>query len=189
MVVWEAWGDQTGVDPFTHKLDELGHITHGHLPENDYYGGTAFVGVNPLAMVDCYTKQVRIRGFLYLPGDYYSSGPSHCVPTIKRGQSLTFVNADANPLGSFGNLLSPSPFYLQSIFHTVTSCQKPCDLNYGISYPLANGSGQFDSGELGIGTPGVGKLSWSTPASLPPGTYTFYCRIHPWMRGVFRIVG
>jgi plastocyanin len=23
---------------------------------------------------------------------------------------------------------------------------------------------------------------------LPPGTYTFFCRIHPWMRGVFRII-
>jgi plastocyanin len=31
-------------------------------------------------------------------------------------------------------------------------------------------------------------LTWSTPKNLPPGTYTFYCRIHPFMRGVFRII-
>ena len=36
--------------------------------------------------------------------------------------------------------------------------------------------------------PPTGKLSWSTPTSLKPGTYTFFCRIHPFMRGVFRIV-
>ena len=188
MVVWEAWGDMRGVDPFTHRLDERGHITHGHLPENNYHGGTAWIGVNPLALPDCATKRVLIAGFRYLPGDFSSRGSGRCVPTISRGQSLTFVNEDANPLGAFSFSLTPNPFYLQSIFHTVTSCAKPCDLNYGISYPVANGSIRFDSGQLGIGTPGVGRLSWSTPKSLPPGTYTFFCRIHPWMRGVFRIL-
>ncbi|MDQ6608144.1 MAG: hypothetical protein M3Z06_16555 [Actinomycetota bacterium] len=39
-----------------------------------------------------------------------------------------------------------------------------------------------------LDTPAIGRLSWNTPKSLPPGTYTFYCRIHPFMRGVFRIV-
>jgi plastocyanin len=32
-------------------------------------------------------------------------------------------------------------------------------------------------------------VNWSTPANLPPGTYTFFCRIHPFMRGVFRVIG
>jgi hypothetical protein len=188
MVVWEAWDDTRGIDPFTHRLDERGHITHGHLPENNYHGGTAWIGVNPLARPECAVKRVIIAGFRYLPGDFRDKGSDRCIPTISRGHSITFVNEDANPLGTFGNLLSPSPFYLQSIFHTVTSCGKPCDLNYGISYPLAGGRFPFDSGQLGVGTPGVGRLRWTTPANLPPGTYTFYCRIHPWMRGVFRIV-
>jgi len=26
-----------------------------------------------------------------------------------------------------------------------------------------------------------------TPADLAPGLYTYFCRIHPWMRGAFRI--
>ncbi len=189
MVVWEAWGDTRGVDPFAHRLDQRGHITHGHLAENNYHGGTAWIGVNPLALPECATKRVLIAGFRYLPGDFTNTRSSRCIPTISRGHSITFVNEDANPLGTFDNFLAPSPFYLQSIFHTVTSCGALCDRNYGISYPLATGPVAFDSGELGIGTPGVGRLSWRTPTSLPPGTYTFYCRIHPWMRGVFRVIG
>ena len=43
---------------------------------------------------------------------------------------------------------------MESVFHTVTSCQDPCGLNTGISYPLANGAGDFDSGQLGLGHPG-----------------------------------
>ena len=186
MVVWEAWGDTRGTDPFTHALDQKGHITHGHLPENNEHGGTAWIGVNPTAIPDCAAKRVLIAGFRYLPGDFRGTGSDRCIPTVPRGHSITFVNEDASPFGTFGNLLAPNPFYLQSVFHTVTSCAGPCNRNYGISYPLA--SGLFDSGQLGIGTPGVGRLTWKTPRNLPPGTYTFFCRIHPWMRGVFRIV-
>jgi plastocyanin len=46
----------------------------------------------------------------------------------------------------------------------------------------------LDSAQLGVGTPASGKLVWSTPTGLKPGTYTFFCRIHPFMRGVFRII-
>jgi hypothetical protein len=190
MVVWEAWGDTSGVNPFIHRVDQWGHLTHGRLSENIDHGGLAWIGVNPLAAPECATNRVLIAGFRYLPGGFVKGDPPNCIPTINRGQRLTFVNEDASPLGTlggFGNLLMPNPFYLSSIFHTVTSCKKPCNLNYAISYPLA--SGWFDSGQLGIGTPGVGRLKWSTPSALPPGTYTFFCRIHPWMRGVFRIVG
>jgi hypothetical protein len=193
MVVWEAWNDQRGVDPFTKTLDENGHVTHGHLPENSYYGGTKFVGVNPKALPTCHPRQIVIAGFRYLPGDISTAADRNhgCVPTVRQGHSLTFVNEDASSQGTFDptTLFDPSVDYLKSIFHTVTSCQKPCGLNYGISYPVANGGGAFDSGQLGAGLPAVGRLSWSTPTSLKPGTYTFFCRIHPWMRGVFRVIG
>lgn len=185
MVVWEAWNDPRGVNPFTQRLDESGHVTHGHLPENNYPGGTQWVGVNPTTLPPCYTDRVLIAGFKYIPA---TSGNKNCVPTIRRGQSITFVNEDASPLGTF-NIFAPNPFYMASIFHTVTSCKDPCGLNYGIAYPLADGAGDFDSGQLGVALPGVGRLTWSTPTSLSPGTYTFFCRIHPWMRGVFRILG
>ena len=47
---------------------------------------------------------------------------------------------------------------------------------------------QFDSGELGDRRPADARarLDWSTPTNLPPGTYTYFCRIHPFMRGAFR---
>jgi hypothetical protein len=183
MVVWEAWGGQNGVDPFTHKLDQRGYVTHGHLPENSYYGGTQWVGVNPKSLSTCRTHKVLIAGFKYIP----AGGGTNCVPTTKKGRAITFVNEDASALGTF-NPVNPNPFYLGSVFHSVTTCKYPCALNTGISYPLANGPGNFDSGQLAVGLPGVGRLQWSTPKNLPPGTYTFFCRIHPFMRGVFRIV-
>jgi hypothetical protein len=189
MVVWEAWGDTRGTDAFNHRLDQQGIITHGRLRENIDDGGMAWIGVNPTAAPDCAAKKVLIVAFKYVPGGFAKGDPSNCIPTINKGQSLTFQNEDANPMGAFGglaNALTPNPFYLQSIFHTVTSCAGPCNRNYGIGYPLANG--WFDSGELGAGTPGVGRLTWTTPRSLPRGTYYFFCRIHPWMRGVFRIL-
>jgi hypothetical protein len=188
MVVWEAWNDTTGVDPFNHAIDQRSHLTHRHLPENSYYGGSAFVGVNPTAWAECAVSRVVIAGFQYLPGDFAPGSRSrHCIPTIKEGHTLKFVNEDSSPQATF-NVFNPNPFYLSSIFHTVTSCAKPCRLNYGIAFPVANGPHAFDSGELGVGIPGVGRLSWNTPSDLPPGTYTFYCRIHPWMRGLFRII-
>jgi hypothetical protein len=189
MVVWEAWNDTQGVNPFSHQLDQTSHLTHGHLAENSYYGGSAYIGVNPTAWAECAKKKVVIAGFHYLPGDFSSKGSTRCIPTITKGHSLEFVNQDANPMGTF-NPVTPNPFYLESVFHTVTSCKDPCDLNYGIAYPVSNGNARyaFDSGELGVGLPGVGRLTWNTPANLPAGTYTFFCRIHPWMRGVFRII-
>jgi hypothetical protein len=189
MVVWEAWNDTSGVDPFARKLDERGHVTHGHLKENNHHGGTASsLYVNPTTLRNCSRKQVLIAGFTFLPGDLSSTGPSTCAPTVKRGNSLTFVNEDASPSSTFGNLFTPNPDYLQSIFHSITACKNPCGLDTGISYPLANGAGNYDSGQLGIGTPAVGRISWTSPTNLAPGTYTYFCRIHPFMRGVFRIV-
>jgi hypothetical protein len=188
MVAWEAWGDTRGVNPFAHKLDERGHITHGHLSENNHHGGTATLYVNPATLSSCSRRQVLIAGFTFLPGDLSSTGPRTCAPAVTRGKSLTFLNEDANPLATFGDLLSPNPFYLQSIFHSITTCQNPCGLDTGISYPLANGPGNYDSGQLGIGTPAVGRISWKTPTKLAPGPYTYFCRIHPFMRGVFRVV-
>jgi hypothetical protein len=187
MVVWEAWDDETGRDPFTHATDQRGHVTHGHLAENNHHGGSAVVTANVKTFKRCFTHKVVIGGFRYSPGDLSATGSQRCAPTIRKGQSLTFVNADAYNAGPL-NPFSPSKLYLASIFHSVTSCQYPCGLNTGISYPLANGAGGYDSGQLGDGTPAIDRLTWSTPTSLKPGTYTFFCRIHPFMRGVFRII-
>jgi hypothetical protein len=188
MVVWEAWNREGGTDPFAHPVDERGHVTHGHLAEDNNHGGAYPLSTTATAFPDCSRRTVQISQFQYNPGDFTSTGMNRCVPTVTQGHSITFVNDDASPL-SPGNPLSPTKAYLDSVFHTVTSCQNPCGLNTGISYPLANGPGNYDSGQLGLGSPATGKLSWTTPTNLKPGTYTFFCRIHPFMRGVFRIIG
>ena len=96
--------------------------------------------------------------------------------TIPPPDDLTFFNADAN----------------KNIFHTITSCKAPCNRSTGIGYPLANGPVDFDSGELGFGPQGftaaANRDTWTVPTSLSPGTYTYFCRIHPFMRGSFRVV-
>ena len=64
----------------------------------------------------------------------------------------------------------------------------PCNRSTGIAYPRADAAVQFDSGELGIaGPPTANRLTWQTPTDLKAGTYTYFCRIHPFMRGAFRV--
>jgi len=49
----------------------------------------------------------------------------------------------------------------------------------------------FDSRQLAFGpvalTAFANRSDWRTPATLPPGTYTYFCRVHPFMRGSFRV--
>ena len=120
---------------------------------------------------------IGIQSFAYR-GDP-NAGPS--VPTIEPGQTLTFRNNDAVPR--------------VNAFHTITGCKEPCTGTTGIAYPIANGPVTFDSGELGFngnnggipGEPAADTDSWKTPQDLPSGTYTYFCRIHPFMRGAFRV--
>jgi plastocyanin len=177
MVVWMADGT-AGADPFSTPVNVPGFLTHGHLPEDDNHGG-------PTPDTKHYFDETKLPSHM-VPNGYvidisnfaYASGDmslATSVPTIKQGQSITFDNLDA-PLGN-------------GIWHTITACREPCDGGTGIAYPLANGRIQFDSGELGdAGGPSSGHLTWSTPTDLPPGTYTYFCRIHPFMRGAFRVV-
>jgi plastocyanin len=96
---------------------------------------------------------------------------------VREGNSLTFRNADSD----------------QTIWHTITACKEPCNKSTGIAYPLADGRVQFDSGQLGFGpsfaTAAANRDSWSTPKNLKKGTYTYFCRVHPFMRGAFRVKG
>ena len=211
MVVWEAWNSQIGLDvfdghrirhplamtvrsldPFSHGIDQHGYLTHGHLHENDEHGGSTFIGIPLSKIPDCApgTNTVDIRHFVYNPGGFDASGKNLCIPTIKIGQAVTFVNQDA-PADPGVSPIFPwtDPRYVTAIFHTVTDCQNPCGLDTGISYPLANGAVNFDSGQLGYGIPAKNTLSWTTPTNLKPGLYTYFCRIHPFMRGVFRVIG
>ena len=120
---------------------------------------------------------MTIDDFTYGQGDLSALGKAGLPPTIQRGQSLTFKNLDA----------------ARDIYHSITACKEPCNRTPGIAYPLADGSSVFDSGELGFGPPGMtptaNRDTWSTPTDLADGTYTYFCRIHPFMRGSFRVTG
>jgi plastocyanin len=119
--------------------------------------------------------------FTYLPGEF-----SLGIPTVSLGEPLTFLNQDA----------------ALDIWHTVTSCAYPCNGDTGIAFPLADGVSDqgtlvdFDSGELGIGIPGLtavkNEIRWDLPITADDGfrsgeRYTYFCRIHPSMRGVFAV--
>jgi plastocyanin len=176
VVAYMAAGDH-GADPFRKNIFTTGRLTHGHLPENDNHGGKDQGSADPAKQPDTATvdSRVGIAGFEYLPGNIGLTGPMGNPPAVARGSSLRFGNLDA----------------AAQVFHTITACAQPCNRSTGISYPLADGPVQFDSGELGYGPAGntaaANRSEWETPKDLPAGTYTYFCRIHPYMRGAFRV--
>jgi plastocyanin len=185
MVVWFTDGAQPGArDPFTQTVDWHGQLTHGHLPENNNHGGSALSGLpDPTSMLSGPpTRNVDIKNFVYGRGDLGLTGPSGRPPVVRAGKSITFTNLDSLPGAPLRT----------SIYHTITACKAPCNRTTGIAYPTANAGVQFDSKELGYGPAGFTAASnrhtWRTPRNLRAGTYTFFCRIHPFMRGSFRVV-
>ena len=117
-------------------------------------------------------SRVVIANFQYLPGGRTAPGDMALPPTVKQGSSLTFVNGDQQA----------------NIRHSVTTCRYPCNGRYVSNYPHADG--RWDSGDLGYDpiTGGSTNPVASTPPDLPVGKYAYYCRMHPFMRGEFRVV-
>jgi plastocyanin len=160
-------------------LCERGPVTHGHMAEAEHYGGTGGAGLS--AMPGQVADTVHMAGFLYAPGDLSTLALTG-IPQVHLGQKLEFVNEDA----------------ALDVYHTATSCQAPCTGSTGIAYPLADAAGvDFDSTELGISPPVFGpasnKLTYDLSVDAAGGfqaggTYTYFCRIHPFMRGAFQVV-
>ena len=118
------------------------------------------------------TNQVTIANFQYQPGDRTLSGQLGAPARIKQGTSLTFLNVDQ----------------ALNIRHSVTTCRWPCNGPYVANYPLPDGI--WDSGTLGYDVIDGGSPNpiASTPPDLATGHYSYFCRIHPWMRGAFEVV-
>jgi hypothetical protein len=185
-----------GVDPFKAPRDNSsgcdagpakgrlcmqGLVTHGHYAENGNHSGP---GGKWTGTTGASTRQVGIADFQYTPGDI-SSQSTFGVPTVKLGTDLNFTNVEGT-----------------SIYHTVTACAFPCLGKTGSAFPLSDGrtSGgrklDFDSSELGIGAPYIGatsqRLTWQLPVTAQSGfkpgeVVTYFCRIHPFMRGAFKV--
>jgi len=174
-------GAQGGLDPFRNRrrVDRRGKITHGHLRENRVHGGKKWVLPDARRLPDGPAVSnggtVNIEGFVYGQGDLVGRGSLRNPPVVAPGQAFTYFNSDAP----------------KQIEHTITACKAPCNKTTGIAYPLADAKIQFDSGQLGFGPRGVTAAAqrdtWQTPNNLPSGTYTYFCRVHPFMRGAFRV--
>ena len=117
------------------------------------------------------TNTVTIANFQYHPGDYSLGGIEGAPPRVPQGTSMNFINIDQ----------------ALNIRHSVTTCRWPCNGPYVANYPLPNGI--WDSGTLGfdIIDGGSPNPTASTPPDLKPGKYSYFCRIHPWMRGAFEV--
>jgi hypothetical protein len=179
---WESMGimitymadSGPGRNPFRKRVNFPGRPTHGHLPENDNHGGRRTSMPDPRTLPDGPENPglVDILDFKYRLGDLSLAGAGGLPPVVRRGQSLLFRNSD-NP---------------RRIYHSITSCKPPCNRSTGIAYPIADGPVQFESNTLGTAVPpATGALEYRTPSNLDPGTYTYFCRIHPFMRGAFRV--
>lgn len=167
-----------GRNPYAVNVAGEGVLNHGHTSENEDYGGEDTTGLpDPATLPDGLlgSDPITVGGpGSYIPGGLSLTGDSGRPPVIEQGETFTFQMSP-------GSLSSGA-------WHSVTSCKSPCNRSTGISYPIPDSDIQFDSGQLGTGgPPTVNRASWKTPSDLPPGTYTFFCRIHPVMRGAIRV--
>jgi hypothetical protein len=204
-------------DPSTGTVDQTDHLTHGRLKENIDSGvRKRNVGLrNPIRLrTGPYKDRIVIRHFVYSQGDLSLPGKAGLPPAVRQGRSLTFVNEDVplterfhtitacrapcNLTGGIGYPLANGPGFDSG------------ELGYGPTIAL----GLYSQGAAGSvpitavvpkptdkvnckGVPGligvlangcVGTQVYKTPKNLSPGTYSYFCRIHPFMRGAFRVV-
>lgn len=179
-ISYVAFGED-GVDPFVNRVDHLKELNHGPLPENENHGGKPVKGApDPTKMPNGLSPsgELLIGGYTFGGGDFFGvPGAAGRPLVVKQGDSLTFRLAAGD--------------VSKEMWHSLTSCKTPCNRSTGIAYPLPNGEQVFDSGQLGPrqdNTGAIGRTTWSTPTDLSVGTHTFYCRIHPLMRGAIRVV-
>jgi plastocyanin len=168
-----------GPDPFADPPPTSGVLTHGERPETANIGGEPTGLVDPRTLPDGSTVDdvVTVAGFAFTPGNVGTSGPIGNPPVVRKGRELRFENADA----------------ATQTYHTITACKAPCNRSTGLAYPLADGEVDFDSGVLGYGVREVGAPTRNRheyaldTTQLDTGTYTYFCRVHPFMRGAFRV--
>jgi hypothetical protein len=208
-----------GVDPFTGTVDQTDHLTHGRLKENIDVGVRARnPGLrNPLRLRSGpYRDRIVIRNFVYRNGDLTLRGRAGRPPRVRQGHSLEFVNADDPLTVRFHTITScRTPCNRTGgIGYPLADARRIFDsgeLGYGPTIPAGSYvSGQTGSvpitaavdepaprarckavgGLVGLLADGcVGTAIYRTPKNLRPGTYTYFCRVHPFMRGAFRVVG
>ena len=206
-----------GVDPFEGTVDQTDTLTHGRLPENiDTNVRERNPGLsNPLRLRGGPRRErVAIRNFVYERGDLSQTGRAGLPPTVVQGRSLTFVNRDeplterfhtitacrapCNLTGGIGYPLANGPVRFDSgELGFGPSIDQSIYAGSAASVPITAAVNTPAPRERCKGVPGlvnliangcVGRTTWRTPKTLKPGTYTYFCRVHPFMRGAFRVV-
>jgi hypothetical protein len=184
----------------TKTLCLRGQVTHGAVDEsgNGRLDPCAGGACPPLPTNDGpLVSEIRSVAFRYGEADMGIINATG-IPRVKKGEPVRLWNYDT----------------AARIWHTYTRCKEPCTGPTLINYPIANGGNgtagdpmDFESMEIGyglfwepsksqVGPEGYQRpnqkwvengLFWDfTPAET--GTYSFYCRIHPGMRGAFKVV-
>ncbi|MGH2829516.1 MAG: hypothetical protein ACRDJM_03425 [Actinomycetota bacterium] len=180
--------------PTQTRLCLRGQVSHPHLSASGNHGVRGGQPVNWTAIPDgLHLSDVPVGGFSFGPAEQ-GVAVTTGVPYVDLGESISFHNADT----------------ADNMWHTITRCALPCTGATTVDYPIADGGsgnlvwvpfdpvpanppyGQwtdpmdFDSQQLGIGLGAVQRVSWTfTPTQA--GTFTFFCRVHPQMRGVYRV--
>ncbi len=191
--------DAAAKDPFDDEAavaamyDVGGILTHGRLPENiDSVANTDLGLADPRQLKSngkVKAAGIDIDGFQYEMGGYsaFPDFPSTPMrpPLVKANKPILFTNLDGPNDGDLNDT--------EEVWHSITSCKAPCNRGSGIGYPLADGPVKFDSGQLGYGHLFNSGVTAGTNQYLTPGlpkegkTYTYFCRIHPFMRGSVRV--
>jgi hypothetical protein len=174
-----------------------GQVTHGAVPESANGGDPCGeAGCKPLTdKAGPVVSEIRSVGFTYGEADMGVIETTG-LPTLERDKPARFWSYDS----------------AAKVWHTFTRCALPCTGGTLMNYPIANGGAgvpgdtmDFESMEIGFGLfwePAKSQLGGSkqydekwltdgvywefTPKEA--GTFAFYCRIHPGMRGAFRVV-
>ncbi|MDX6639453.1 MAG: hypothetical protein QOF12_464 [Solirubrobacteraceae bacterium] len=200
------------------QIDQSDYLTHPRLPENVDQGvRRANPGLhNPIReRVGPYKDRVVIKNFTYSQGDLSSPGKQGRPPAVAQGTSLSFVNADAplterfhtitacrapcNLTGGIGYPLADGPRAFDSgelgYGPTISSALYPTGgsgdvpISPVVDTPTDKANCAGVPGLVGLIASGcIGTTVYETPKNLTPGTYTYFCRIHPFMRGAFRVV-
>ena len=171
-----GWPTATsGRDPFVDKVDVDGQLTHGHLPENDNHGDTdAVIGADPLTLPDGRRRPTTSTSSTSSTGP--ATWPNYQTVPDGQGRPVAHLHQQRRQADQNG------------LWHTITACKAPCNRSTGIAYPLADGDiSSTPVSSAPAGPPTADRVTWNTPADLPTGTYTYFCRIHPFMRGAFRV--
>jgi hypothetical protein len=164
-----------------------------------------------------FRSRVTIKNFAYSPGDLTLPGRRGLPPSVAQGRQLTFVNQDEPLTVRFHTITTcKAPCNRTGgIRYPLAGGRGRFDsgeLGFGATISTLGLYGNGDAtapfspvvdtpapeercatgGPQGlvrfVGSSCIGTSTWKTPKNLDPGTYTYFCRIHPFMRGAFNVV-